>query len=98
MCIGARFRSLRSPDTEEKPDAMDELLTVEEVASYLRVSRSTVWRWCQAKKVPAFKIGREWRISEPVLEGLVAAQQQLLGSPEAATGPPKMAVAHDSSG
>lgn len=64
---------------------MDELLTVEEVATYLRVSRSTVWRWCQAKKVPAFKIGREWRISGPVLEGLVAAQQQMIGLPEAAT-------------
>ncbi len=75
---------------------MDELLTVEEVATYLRVSRSTVWRWCQAKKVPAFKIGREWRISGPVLEELVAAQQQIIGSPETATGPPDMPTSQDS--
>ncbi len=75
---------------------MDELLTVEEVATYLRVSRSTVWRWCQAKKVPAFKIGREWRISGPVLEGLVAAQQQIIGSPKTATGPPHMPTSQDS--
>ena len=67
---------------------MDELLTVEEVATYLRVSRSTVWRWCQSKKVPAFKIGREWRISGPVLEDLVAAQQKSMISPETASGPP----------
>jgi excisionase family DNA binding protein len=55
---------------------MDELLTVDEVADYLRVSRSTVWRWCQARKIPAFKIGREWRISAPVLAELMLAQQQ----------------------
>jgi excisionase family DNA binding protein len=57
---------------------MDELLTVDEVAAYLRVSRSTVWRWCQAKKIPAFKIGREWRISGPVLEELMRAQRSAL--------------------
>lgn len=66
---------------------MDELLTVEEVAAYLRVSRTTVWRWCQAKKVPAFKIGREWRISAPVLAELMLAQQQgLLPSDSEAEG------------
>ncbi len=67
---------------------MDELLTVDEVANYLRVSRSTVWRWCQAKKVPAFKIGREWRISGPVLEELMAAQQKAAIDSETETGPP----------
>ncbi len=77
---------------------MDELLTVEEVATYLRVSRSTVWRWCQAKKVPAFKIGREWRISEPVLKGLVAAQQQTIGLPESATGPPERPAVAETGG
>jgi excisionase family DNA binding protein len=54
---------------------MDEFLTVDEVASYLRVSRATVWRWCQDKKVPAFKIGREWRISAPTLNMLLKQQQ-----------------------
>lgn len=67
---------------------MDELLTVDEVANYLRVSRSTVWRWCQAKRVPAFKIGREWRISGPVLEELMAAQQKAAVDSESANGRP----------
>lgn len=39
-----------------------ELLTVQEVAEYLRVSRVTVWRWCQQGILPAFRIGRNWRI------------------------------------
>lgn len=39
-----------------------ELLTVMEVATYFRVSRVTVWRWCQQGIIPAFRIGRTWRI------------------------------------
>ncbi|MFQ5613529.1 MAG: helix-turn-helix domain-containing protein [Anaerolineae bacterium] len=39
-----------------------QLLTVSEVAAYLRVSRVTVWRWCQRGVIPAFQIGRTWRI------------------------------------
>ncbi len=39
-----------------------ELLTVREVADYLRVSRVTVWRWCQQGFIPAFRLGRGWRI------------------------------------
>ena len=39
-----------------------EILTVREVADYLRVSRVTVWRWCQEGTLPASRIGRNWRI------------------------------------
>ena len=40
----------------------NELLTVKEAAAYLRVSRVTAWRWCQEGIIPAFRIGRNWRI------------------------------------
>ena len=40
----------------------NELLTVVEVAEYLRVSRVTIWRWCQQGIIPASQIGRNWRI------------------------------------
>jgi len=57
----------------EPGDGTDGLLTATEAAAYLRVSRATLWRWCQAGMLPAFKIGREWRIVGPALERLVAA-------------------------
>jgi excisionase family DNA binding protein len=38
------------------------LMTVKEVAAYLKVSRVTAWRWCQRGIVPAFRIGGTWRI------------------------------------
>jgi excisionase family DNA binding protein len=45
-----------------------EVLTVNEIAGYLRVSETTVWRWCNSGKLPAFRIGRSWRIRRTDLE------------------------------
>lgn len=48
-----------------------DLLTVEETAGYLRVTRGTVWRWCRAGKLPATKIGHQWRIRREELEEMI---------------------------
>ncbi len=50
---------------------MDKILTVPEVAKYLRVSRTTVWRWCNEGKLQAFKVGRGWRIHRAEVERIV---------------------------
>ena len=49
-------------------NAQPELLTVGEIASYLRVSETTVWRWCSSGQLPAFRIGRSWRVRRSDLE------------------------------
>lgn len=46
----------------EKGTGLNDILTVPEVADYLRVSRVTIWRWCRAGVIPAAQIGRNWRI------------------------------------
>lgn len=50
---------------------MDEILTVPEIAEYLRVSRTTVWRWCNEGKLRAFKAGRHWRVPRSEIEKMV---------------------------
>jgi excisionase family DNA binding protein len=50
---------------------MDEIMTVEEVAIYLKVSKNTVRRWCLKGKLPGFKIEREWRIYKKELEQVI---------------------------
>jgi excisionase family DNA binding protein len=50
---------------------MDEIMTVEEVATYLKVSKNTVRRWCLKGKLPGFKIEREWRIYKKELERVI---------------------------
>ena len=53
----------------------NELLTVREVADYMRVSRVTVWRWCQQGLIPATRVGRNWRIRrDDLLQQLKAPQ------------------------
>lgn len=40
-----------------------EILTIKEVAEYLKVTDRTIYRLAGAKKIPAFKVGGTWRFS-----------------------------------
>jgi excisionase family DNA binding protein len=53
---------------------MDEILTVQEVANYLKVSRSTVWRWCNEGRMSAFKVGHGWRVHRSEVERIVGKE------------------------
>jgi PTS system nitrogen regulatory IIA component len=46
----------------------EDILTVEEVAKYLRVSERTVYDWAQAGEIPAGKIGTVWRFKKDAIE------------------------------
>ena len=49
----------------------DEILTIEEVARYLRVSDRTVYEWAQKGEIPAGKIGTVWRFKKGEIENWV---------------------------
>ena len=40
----------------------DEILTIAEVCSILRIGRSTLLKLIHSGEMPAFKVGRQWRI------------------------------------
>jgi PTS system nitrogen regulatory IIA component len=46
----------------------DDILTIEEVAKYLRVSERTVYDWAQKGDIPAGKIGTVWRFKKSEIE------------------------------
>ena len=46
----------------------DDILTIEEVASYLRVSERTVYDWAQKGEIPSGKIGTVWRFKKSEIE------------------------------
>jgi len=50
------------------------LLTTQEAAEYLRVSRATILRCCRAGQLPAVRIGRQWRIDMDQLERLLRGE------------------------
>ena len=52
----------------------DDILTIEEVAKYLRVSERTVYDWAQKGEIPAGKIGTVWRFKKQEVENWVNAR------------------------
>ena len=46
----------------------DDILTIEEVSKYLRVSERTVYDWAQRGEIPSGKIGTVWRFKKSELE------------------------------
>jgi excisionase family DNA binding protein len=48
-------------------------MTVEEVAGYLRIPRSSVYKLAQQGKIPCQKVGRHWRFHRPTLESWLSS-------------------------
>jgi excisionase family DNA binding protein len=63
---------------------LPEVLTVDEIAGYLRVSKTTVCRWCSSGKLLAFRVGRGWRVQRMDLEQFV--QSNGAAAPEVGAG------------
>ncbi len=45
----------------------DEIMTIEEVAAYLKMKPQTIYTWAQKGKIPAAKIGKEWRFRKDII-------------------------------
>lgn len=58
---------------------MDSLMTLEEVAAYLRLSKDTVYRMAQTGKIPASKVGNQWRFRREEVEAWLEQHKNLPG-------------------
>jgi excisionase family DNA binding protein len=45
------------------------LLTTDQVARYLKVDKFTVYRLVAQKKLPAFRVGSQWRFKRTMIDG-----------------------------
>ena len=45
-----------------------DIMTLEEVADYLRLKPQTIYTWAQEKKIPAAKLGKEWRFKKSIID------------------------------
>jgi excisionase family DNA binding protein len=61
------------------------VLTLAEVAAYLKVTERTIYRLAGAKKIPAFKVGGVWRFSRADIDKWIQQQtgDALNGEPDA---------------
>ena len=46
----------------------ENLLTAVQVARYLKVDKFTVYRLVARKKIPAFRVGNQWRFKRSMIE------------------------------
>ena len=47
---------------------VNDILTLEEVASYLRLTPQTIYKWAQEKRIPGAKLGKEWRFRKSIID------------------------------
>jgi excisionase family DNA binding protein len=52
-----------------------EFLTSIEVAEYLRIPLSTVYKLTQDQKLPAFKVGKHWRYKRSSIQAWINQQE-----------------------
>ena len=51
-----------------------EILTIRQVAGFLKVTERTIYRLAAAKKIPAFKVGGTWRFSRADIDNWIKQQ------------------------
>lgn len=47
-------------------------MNVEQLAKFFGVSSQTIWRWCKSGKLPAFKIGAQWKIRQSDINKVIS--------------------------
>jgi excisionase family DNA binding protein len=55
----------------------EKLLTTEQVASYLKIDKFTVYRLVTQKKIPAFKVGNQWRFKKKMIDAWLMQNSNL---------------------
>jgi len=55
----------------------EKLLTVEEVAGYLKIDRITVYRMLARKKIPAIRVGGQWRFYRKMIDAWLMKNSNL---------------------
>ena len=53
----------------------NEILTIREVAEYLKLAEKTVYRLVAEGKIPGFKVGGAWRFKKDEIESWIKAEQ-----------------------
>jgi PTS system nitrogen regulatory IIA component len=45
-----------------------ELMTIDDLAAYLKVSRRTIYEWLKQNKIPALKLVGQWRFKKDKID------------------------------
>ena len=51
---------------------LDKVLTIEELAAYLKISKSSLYKLAQKGEVPGQKVGKHWRFRRDIIDQWLA--------------------------
>ncbi len=68
------FSTTNLAKTMPSSPADNAIMTIGEVADYLKVTERTIYRLAGAKQIPAFKVGGSWRFSKADIDGWIKQQ------------------------
>lgn len=54
--------------TVQRAATLDSVLTIDELAAYLKIAKSTLYKLAQENKVPGQKVGRHWRFHRDAVD------------------------------
>lgn len=54
----------------------EEIMTLKEVAKYLKLAEKTAYRLAAEGKIPGFKVGGSWRFRKDVIENWIDKQTE----------------------
>ena len=54
----------------------DQILTLKEVAAYLKLAEKTAYKLAAAGKLPGFKVGGSWRFKQSDIERWIEEQKK----------------------
>jgi excisionase family DNA binding protein len=54
----------------------DQVLTIDELATYLKISKSTLYKLVQEGKIPGQKVGKHWRFRRETIDQWLDDEQK----------------------
>lgn len=54
---------------------IDQVLTLEELAAYLKIPKSTLYKLVQEGRIPGQKLGKQWRFAKKAIDQWLERQQ-----------------------
>ena len=55
-------------------DDREKIYGTPELAEFFGVKEKTIWEWCKKGKLPAFKIGKEWKVRVSDLNRVISGK------------------------
>jgi excisionase family DNA binding protein len=76
------FSTIHLAQTMPSSPADNAIMTIGEVADYLKVTERTIYRLAGAKQIPSFKVGGSWRFSKADIDRWIREQSSQTSGPE----------------